>query len=170
MGKRLMIFIDGSNVYKEAKRYFGDDCRIDYCKLIKELSGNEDFIRAYYYGSKGWEDEGEGEAFKKFTDFLNYNGIKTIIKSLVKRDGKYREKGVDVALATDLLSFGFVNAYDIAFVVSGDGDLADVIERVQSLGKIIKVAFFEKSTAEKLKLASDENIYLDNIIDDIKMT
>jgi len=163
MGKRLMIFIDGSNVFREAIRYFGEDCRIDYCKLIKKLSHNGDFIRAYYYGSKGQRSE-------TFIKALGYKGIKTIIKPLKKRGDKYIEKGVDVALATDLLSFGFVNTYDIAFVVSGDGDLVDVVERVQSLGKIVKVAFFKNSTAEKLKLASDENIYLDDIINDIKQT
>jgi len=160
--KRLMIFIDGSNVYKEAKRHFGQDCQIDYPKLIEELSQNEDFIRAYFYGSKL---EGRNEAFFKS---LNYKGIKTIIKTLKEREGRYIEKGIDVALATDLLALGFRGAFDVAIVVSGDGDLKNVIERVQSVGRIVKVAFFTNSMAEELKLISDENIFLDGIIDKIR--
>ncbi len=100
--KRLMIFIDGPNVYHGAKNHH--NAKIDYLKLIEKLSCNGDCIRAYFYSSK---KRGGGEAiFRK----LDYSGIKTIIKTLAGR----REKGIDVALATDLLALGFRNAYDIA--------------------------------------------------------
>jgi len=35
------------------------------------------------------------------------------------------EKGVDVTLATDLLRMGWMNLYDVAVLVSGDGDFGD---------------------------------------------
>lgn len=156
--KRLMIFIDGPNVYKGAEKNY--NTKVDYLKLIKKLSCNGDYIRAYFYSSI---KRGGSEAlFKK----LDYSGIKTVMKTLPTRG---REKGIEVALATDLLALGFRNAYDIAIVVSGDGDLEDVIKRVQALGHIVKVASFNDDLSEKLRRASDENILLDDIINEIKL-
>ena len=47
-----------------------------------------------------------------------------------KRMQKYVEKRTDVNLATQLLVDAFDNKFDIAFVVSGDSDLCDTIDRI----------------------------------------
>lgn len=44
---------------------------------------------------------------------------------------KTKEKGIDVALATDLLLYEFTNEYDAAVVVSGDSDLTPVIRKLR---------------------------------------
>ena len=44
---------------------------------------------------------------------------------------RYREKGVDVKLATDLLGGAFDGKYDIAILVSSDSDLIPAIDRVR---------------------------------------
>ncbi|MFC2169465.1 NYN domain-containing protein [Acidobacteriota bacterium] len=152
--KRLMIFIDGSNVYRESKRYFGDDYQVDYLKLIEQLRGDFDLIRTYFYGSTKIGDD-------SFYESLQYKGIKTTKKPLKRRGNSHIEKGVDVALATDVLSLGFRSAYDVAFIVSGDGDFISVIELIQWLGKIVHVSFFENSMAKTLKLMADSVVYLD---------
>jgi uncharacterized LabA/DUF88 family protein len=46
-----------------------------------------------------------------------------------------KEKGSDVNLATELLVDGFMNAYDVAAVVSNDSDLTAPIRAVRSLLK-----------------------------------
>ncbi|MCD6361065.1 MAG: NYN domain-containing protein [Armatimonadetes bacterium] len=45
-----------------------------------------------------------------------------------------REKGVDTAIVTDLLSLAWENAYDVAVLVSSDADMIPCVERVQEKG------------------------------------
>jgi len=45
-----------------------------------------------------------------------------------------REKGVDAAIVTDLLSLAWENAYDVAVLVSSDADMIPCVERIQEKG------------------------------------
>jgi len=55
---------------------------------------------------------------------------------------KYREKGVDVKLATDLIVGAIDNQYDTALVVSSDTDLIPAIDWVRSRGKKVEYVGF----------------------------
>lgn len=51
-----------------------------------------------------------------------------------------KEKAVDVKLAVDLLEF--VNIYDVAIIVSGDGDYVPAVQAVKNRGKqVVNVSF-----------------------------
>ena len=45
-----------------------------------------------------------------------------------------REKGVDAAIVTDLLSLAWEDAYDVAILVSTDADMIPCVERIQEKG------------------------------------
>lgn len=45
-----------------------------------------------------------------------------------------REKGVDAAIVTDMLSLAWENAFEVAIVVSSDADMIPCVERVQEKG------------------------------------
>jgi uncharacterized LabA/DUF88 family protein len=45
-----------------------------------------------------------------------------------------REKGVDTAIVTDLLSLAWEDAYDVAVLISSDADMIPCVERVQEKG------------------------------------
>jgi len=45
-----------------------------------------------------------------------------------------REKGVDTAMVTDLLSLAWENAFEVAILVSSDADMIPCVERVQEKG------------------------------------
>ena len=64
------------------------------------------------------------------------------------------EKGVDVALVTDLLLLASRNAFDVAFICAGDADFFRAVEGVKDMGKEIYVASFDSSCSQKLKDAS----------------
>lgn len=67
-----------------------------------------------------------------------------------------RAKGVDIALTKDLLSNAFFNNYEIALLVTGDGDYLPVIEEIKRLGKMVVVLFFAYcGLNSELRLASD---------------
>lgn len=58
----------------------------------------------------------------------------------------YVEKGGDTALTTDLVSLAASDEYDVAIIVSNDGDYAPAARAVRDIyGKSIEVVYFEGS-------------------------
>lgn len=51
-----------------------------------------------------------------------------------------REKAVDVMIAVDMLQMAVAGAYDVAYLLSADGDFTPVIEAVRAHGKKVMVA------------------------------
>jgi uncharacterized LabA/DUF88 family protein len=140
-----MIFIDGANLDGGAS---GVGIQVDSIKLVKALSEGRKLMRAYYYGSIHPNLDKDPVIEKSVNDemgyyhALAYNGFKINIMNRRKRSfesecekchhitpfEKFVEKGVDMALATDMLSLAAANAYDVAAIVSGDSDFKKVID------------------------------------------
>ena len=157
-----MIFIDGSNLYHSSKA-FKLNYRVDYVKLIEKLDGNRDLIRTYFYGSTKVPPIPEQTSFHSK---LEYMGIKTTIKPL-----KYgKEKGIDVALVTDLLILAYGKTMDIAVIVSGDQDFVDAIKEVQRQGIIVEVASFPNGFSDPIKRTADKIIPLESMATEIQHT
>lgn len=73
-----------------------------------------------------------------------------------KRDGK--SKGVDISLATEILSNAYKDNYDVAVLLAGDGDYVPMVEEVKRQGKVVYVSFFDGASQgvnDELRLASD---------------
>jgi uncharacterized LabA/DUF88 family protein len=102
------------------------------------------------------------------------NGIASKIESVeFRRAGSIRydlfsralgsEKGVDVKLATDMLRLKDI--YDVAIILSGDGDYVPAVQAVKDCGKhVINVSFLKKNGgvlpggARRLNHATDRTI------------
>ena len=183
MAKKLMIFIDGSNLFKTFDN-FRQGYRIDYLKLVEHLANGYDLIRTYYYASTAVPPI---ETQTKFYQKLQYEGFDVTTKPLKKKSNTVRakctkcdheftfskitkqEKGVDVALAVDLVSHGYKDNYEEAVLVSGDQDMINAIETVRDRGKRIKVAMFKVAFANELKRHCDGCIFLDDVADDLEL-
>lgn len=177
MSEKVMMFIDGANLFHGCKNY-KSGYQIDLLKLRDVLLDGRDLIRVYYYGSLPTDDKNAIENQKRFFNFLEYNGFKVPVIPLRKREVKFTcekcgaeniieknaEKGVDTALATDLISFGIMRYYDTGIIVSGDLDYFKAIEEVQRKGVKIEIAYFRKSgiTPELIRQA-DKFINLEEI-------
>lgn len=166
-GERVMVFIDGSNLLWTAKRWQRHPgFKVDIIKLIKKLVDGRFLVRPNFYCGEGVPPS-KGQL--KFHHKLRYSGINVVTRPLRRRGKKWVEKGVDVALVTDLLGMAFRNAYDTAIVVSGDGDLTQSIKEVKQLGKKVEIASFKYSIPEDMKMLADRFISLDDIADDIQL-
>jgi uncharacterized LabA/DUF88 family protein len=165
-----MIFADNSNLFRGA-RSIGVHFR--YEKLAKYLAtkaplqydldtGVYDLRRAFVYCSLDISKTREQQEFERGV-YRSINAIPKFdvlvydLKIIYDEKGcvidKY-EKGVDVALATDLLLMAANGSYDVAIVCCGDEDLKKAVEGVKSLGKEIYVAAFPRSCSPVLKDAS----------------
>lgn len=111
-------------------------------------------IRAFYYTSL----VGDDSKLRQVREALHEMGFAPQV--FKKTDRNKKSKGVDIALATDLLSNAYNDNFEVAVLVAGDGDYIPLISEVKRLGKVVYLAFFLDKVwgmNEELLLASDRN-------------
>jgi len=108
-------------------------------------------IRAHYYTSR----TGDAEALEATRLTLAELGFHP---EVFKRPHKCKKcKGVDITLAKDFLLHGFQGNYDVAVLVSGDGDFAPLVEEVKRFGRSVVLAFpGTEGLSPKLRAECDE--------------
>lgn len=171
--ERVMIFIDGSNLYYSLKDLGVN--KIGFQNLLKLLVKGKFIVSTYYYNApldisinqkKYWEQQKFFDMLRKLPDF---NVVLCRMRKH-RKDGKFifDVKGDDVYLAVDLVSGAYENLYDIAIIVSGDEDFVPAIQKAQKLGKKVVNAYFKSTSSNYLKHTCDESFCIDNIINEIK--
>ena len=165
--EKIAIFIDAGNMFHASNYY---KIKINYKKLVEFLRRDRWLLRAYFYTGVPTQDLDKSlkEQWKKQKGFLNELqnlGIKVKTMPLKKTPEGFIEKGVDVLLATDMVSLAFRNAYDTAILVSGDSDYVPVVEEIQELGKRVENASFKRTGSFELRKVCDRFILLDNFMD-----
>ncbi len=85
-------------------------------------------------------------------------------------NGKTRssEKQVDVCLAVQIVALAYENAYDIAYLVSGDEDFVPAIEIAQRKGKIVIAVSAQDAMSSLLKRKADAFLLFDDQIGQMK--
>ena len=143
--ERVMVFIDGSNLYHVLTQSCGrHDLQFD--KFALKLANGRDLKRIYYYNIRQESDTNPnmGVEQQKFLDSMYDTPYVEVRLGIWKQRGDIMvEKGVDVMLATDLVSHAYKDHYDTAIVVSGDADFYPALQAVKDVGKHIEVAAFD---------------------------
>ena len=175
----VQVFIDQSNLYKAIEKAYPGH-RLDYKKLAMKLVAERKLLRINIYIStlnSEWDPE-PSRAQQEFISALRHLPFVTVktrplrYKRITKYDNKTgtdiflrmkrdREKGIDILLATDMLSQAYVSGYESMILVSGDGDYAPVLEEIKAMGKRVENAFLEESRSNALRSVSDIFIDLD---------
>jgi uncharacterized LabA/DUF88 family protein len=163
-----MIFIDGSNMYHSLKAYF-KRTDIDLGCFNEKILEKRRLVRMYYYNAV----VGKVEEPERFKDQEKYFKSVAAIPYTELRLGRLVytnawpssppfEKGVDVQLATDMITHAFKNNYDVAILVAGDNDYVGAIQAVKDNGKHVEVALFgQERTSRQLRDVADRVIVLD---------
>jgi uncharacterized LabA/DUF88 family protein len=105
------------------------------------------------------EDRRYVDCFKKCAEKLAGKIIVPVLKE--------QERGVDVALITNLLSMGYKNAYDEAIVVGAEEDFEEALKEVKQLGKRLVIASFSETISDKIRVLPDKFIPLEKHIKEI---
>jgi len=163
MGDKVCIFIDGSNFYHGLKTNIGRT-DIDFYKLSLLLcSENRSLVRTYYYNAPVNKEDNEAQyrSQQKFFDTLRKTPyLQMKLGRLEHRDGHVIEKGVDIFLAVDMLKYAFDGIYDVAILISSDGDFAEAVNAVKDLGKHVEYVHFHKGQSRHLHDCCDNSILL----------
>lgn len=173
MAARVVIFIDESNVYRDARRcFFSDDHpstfgRIRpyrYGMLLTErlplgASDERELKQVRVYGGmpSRHKDPQSYAAHRRQVAAWKKAGAFPIMRSLRYPDNwpksNPEQKGVDVQLALDVVVMGLHHEYDVAIIASTDTDLRPAIEgfHVLSLAenRRIEVAAWRRGTFAK---------------------
>ncbi|WP_435102848.1 NYN domain-containing protein [Halarchaeum sp. P4] len=150
--KRAMLFVDAQNLEQTAQHHYGKSNAVDYVELVDLLAEGYDLIRPYLFDSHAPEDDKTD-----FYAFLRRElGFRVVSRELQESGPTPIEKGVDVALATELLAQGYEDSYDVAVLVTGDADYDRAVRHVQDRGKIVEAAMFAGSVSGSLRDAVDD--------------
>ncbi|MBM3233864.1 NYN domain-containing protein [Candidatus Pacearchaeota archaeon] len=173
--EKVSIFIDGNNLYHSLNRINAG--KIDYEKLVKELTKERILVVAFYYiaplditsdEAKYWKHQkflAELEKIPKFKIVL------CTLRKYQKPDGTFgfEVKGDDIYLANDMLAGAYENLYDTAILVSGDEDFIPVVNTLKKLGKKVENLYFTSSSSKNLRKTCTSYLNIRNILDKIKL-
>jgi len=176
--ERVMVFIDGGNLYAGVKFGLNLQKSVDIDGLVKKLVSGRHLVRAYYYTAPSPRPSSpQGKAHQRFLDKLGW------VENLQLRQGRivprthtiecpkcqeafeykvYMQKGVDTRIVVDMVTLAVRDAYDTAILVSGDSDLAEAVNyiREQTNKKVENACVPGKSWAKTLREAADKRIPL----------
>ncbi len=168
MTERVMFFIDGSNLYHSLKHFF-KRTDINIAELCRKILDKRQLVRIYYFNAIVSKKE-EPERFKDQQAF--FAGVAAIpycelrLGRLVYNNWPNSppyEKGVDIQLATDMITHGFRDNYDVAILIAGDSDYVGAIQAVKDNGKHVEIALFGKEqTSRPLRVVGDKIITLNS--------
>ncbi len=172
-GRRVMIFIDGSNLYHVLKQNT-DKQNLDYKKFSQKLCGDRDLIRTYYYNIRQDSPDNPklAESQDRFLNALYETDYLEVKLGIWKQRGHTMvEKGVDVMIASDLISHAYEDHYDTAILVSGDADFYPALQIIKDTGKQVEVAAFDSNLSSEAARFADVIIKFDkHYFDDLWMS
>ena len=167
--ERIIIFIDGSNIYHILKNLFPEKKPNDFNfeKFVNYISKERKLVRTYYYNAPLDREKDEDSYIKqqKFFDKIQrIPNFTFVLCRMLKRkvDGKmvYEVKEDDIHLAVDMVKLAFNDAYDTAILVSSDGDFVPAIQAVKEKGKNVENIGFENKFSYHLQQESDKFVKL----------
>lgn len=178
-----IIFIDGENFLKKIKEVIKAEkarasknelAQIKIDKLFKEALKGIDISRKIFYVARLHEHPETKrksveliKAQRKLRNNLVNSGYEFVIAGNVraqKVDGKiiFREKGVDVRIAVDLVSLSCDKQLETAIICSSDSDLQPAIKEIKARGTEVIYLGFENNPNKGLSYTADRTILLRN--------
>jgi len=154
--KRIAIFIDNSNVFHRIHDIKKTDtswtCLYNPLILAEKLAGNRNLVYVGFYCVRppSYLLNGNPSDKKKYNLTQQYYGIIEKLSSvhikfgdLKGTRGQLQEKNLDTQLATDMVTMAALDKYDVAILVSNDGDYKSAIENTKLFNKKIENLFFK---------------------------
>jgi uncharacterized LabA/DUF88 family protein len=179
--KKVCVFIDEMNLYGNLQTS-GMATGLDYAEFGSELAArvNGALVRTYIYTAPPDDpgpdaDENRRSGYQRRRGFLSaleyrpyiqltLGKLHTTTERCPKCGETYedlRQKGVDVRLAVDMIRYAQNHVYDVAVLVSTDGDLADAVRLIKDMGKQVELAVPNGARADELRRACDNEIVID---------
>ena len=160
--ERVALFIDGINLWYAQQKL---NYRIDYLKLrdywVREPG--QELYNAFFYTGHHAQPEEEKQQFLDMLINNNYTlrtkTVKTLYDPIQKKD--VYKCNLDVEIVIDMMNTD--SMYDVAVLVSGDGDFERAVEVLRSRGKRVYASCCRAMTSRDLLNAVDRFFWLDDL-------
>lgn len=154
--ERAIILIDGSNFYfKLLDLQLHNLLTFDFSRFAQSLVGKRTLIKATYYIGKVRTDGAKKTANmhanqQRLFDHLKKHQFTYSLGYLLKSDGVFHEKGVDVNMAVDILVAAYENLCERIYLVSSDTDLIPAVAKAQEKGKVVEYVGFSHKLSKAM--------------------
>jgi len=170
MQKRVSIFIDGNNFYFGLRKIYGKNKSLknfNFKAFADFLAGKDKVNKIYYYNAlldkehNPQKYNSQKDFFEKLKKIPNFH---LVLCKLLKRNITgtnkfyYIIKEDDIHMAVDMVENACDNNFDMAVLVSGDGDFVPAVCSVKKKGKTVKNVYFKNSSSRNLKNFCDESL------------
>jgi len=172
---RTIMYVDNSNMFKSLKKV---GWKIDAHKLFSRLEQNGEIWQTHFFAAVTDPPRYQQTNFYRILkEELHWEthifqlGRKTYHCHKCKASWTaYAEKGVDVALATRILTHASNRAFDTAVLLSGDKDYLETVKSIKNLGMRVEIVGFRASMSSALEAESSVPIlYLDDIRSEVEL-
>lgn len=177
--KRVIVYIDGLNLYfglrsKGWKRFYWLNLQQVARHLLKP--GQTLVMTKYFTTAVSQPPDKQRrqatflEALGTLRDFRIYYGHYLAEPITCRSCGHtyttHHEKMTDVNIAMELLTDAFQDAFDVALLISADGDLVGPVSKVKQLfpKKRVVVVFPPKRHSNALKRVADACLHLSHVV------
>lgn len=165
---RVAVFIDGANVYRAFKAAFGSASYAP-ARLAAALAAGRPLVRTGFYIAAVPQalDARVYAGQQRFLARLRTQpGLMVWTGRMARSGSRWYEKGVDVKIATDMVALAYAGEYDVAILVSGDGDLAPAVHEVRRIGRRVEDAMTRASSSWHLGRESSSFTPIDRALFD----
>ncbi|MBU3922659.1 NYN domain-containing protein [Patescibacteria group bacterium] len=165
---KIAVFIDNSNIFHRISDIRKTDKNwvsfYNPLNLARKLSGERELAYVGFYCVQppmyllnGNEEEKRRYIFTKryYSAIEKLDLVEIKYGDLKGTKGNLQEKNLDTQLATDLVAMAALNKYDVAIIVSNDGDYISAVKNVKIFKKGIELFFFRGSISMGLKNICD---------------
>jgi uncharacterized LabA/DUF88 family protein len=150
--QRVGVFVDVQNLYYSAKNLYR--AKVNFAKILEDAISGRQLIRAVAYVVRA-----EEPLEQTFFDALEKAGFEVKVKDIQVFPGGVKKADWDVGVVIDMIRLS--NKLDVMVLISGDGDYIPAVEYLRNQGHRVETMAFGPSTSNKLKVAADEFIDLD---------
>ena len=168
MANRVAIFIDGAYLDHLLVGEF-NKARIDYDALSKQMAGDADILRTYYYHCMPYQDnpptQEQSERYattRRFFTMLDSLPRYTVRLGRLAYRGvddqgkpRFEQKRVDILLSVDMVQLAAKQTIQEAVLLAGDSDFIPAVSAAKSEGVVVKL-FHGQSVHADLRQEADE--------------
>ena len=153
--KKIAVFLDGANFFYTQKKLGWDvdtERLLDYCKDFGQV------VEATYY--TGATSDAKQKRYHDFLAYIGYSLVTKPVKTIFDPTSGFstQKANMDIEIVLDM--FNMIDRYDMAILISGDGDFERALQLLKSRGKEVKVISTRGCVASELVHATGIN-YID---------
>lgn len=155
---KISVFVDGSNFYFMQKGKLG--WTVDLKRLLEWFGTKGDIVDAFYYIGQDAPPDAQQKAFLYALPGMGYSLVSKQIKTIYddKTGSSKKKANLDIEIVLDM--FNTIDHYDMAILVSGDGDFERPLQLLRARGKQLLVVATEGHIATELRAVAGRH-YVD---------